>query len=93
MNPEASQNSPAWIAFTQISFVSAVLMVGAGIAFAPLDFPMKAYFAMAAIMLIQACIIMTKTLRDAHESKRLVNRIEDAQTERLLMGLNRNGTA
>lgn len=36
-------------------------------------------------MLMQCCVTLTKTLRDMHESSRLVNRIEDAEAERLLM--------
>jgi len=32
---------------------------------------------------------MTKTLRDVHEGGKLVNRIEDARAERLLMGIER----
>jgi hypothetical protein len=93
MNPEASQHTPAWVAFTQIAFVAAVLMVGIGILFAPVDIWVKGYLCMASVMLVQASITMTKTLRDVHESKRLVNRIEDAKAERLLMGLNRNEAA
>jgi hypothetical protein len=30
-------------------------------------------------------VTLTKTVRDVHESKRLMNRIEDAKAERLLM--------
>jgi hypothetical protein len=89
MNSETLQHNPAWVAFTQIAFAGAVLMVGAGILFAPIDIWIKAYFGMASLMLVQACITMTKTLRDVYESKRLLNRIEDAKAERLLMGLNR----
>ena len=40
---------------------------------------------MGTVMLIQSCVTMTKTVRDVHESRRMVNRIEDARTERLLM--------
>ena len=40
---------------------------------------------MGIVMLIQTCITLTKTVRDNHESSRLVNRIEDAKAERLLM--------
>ncbi len=40
---------------------------------------------MGVVALIQSCITLTKTRRDVHESSRLVNRIEDARTERLLM--------
>ncbi|HKA70196.1 MAG TPA: YiaA/YiaB family inner membrane protein, partial [Xanthobacteraceae bacterium] len=61
----------------------------AGIIFLPVDMWVKAYFAMGVVLLIQTCITVTKTVRDVHESKRLVNRIEDAKTERLLMGIER----
>jgi len=49
----------------------------------------KAYFAMGAALLIQSCITATKTLRDVHEGGKLVNRLEDAKAERLLMELER----
>ena len=64
-------------------------MVGIGILFAPVDMWIKAYFAMGAALLIQSCITLTKTLRDMHEGAKLVNRIEDAKAERLLMGIER----
>ena len=89
MNAPTS-HTQAWVAFTQASFAASVSMLAIGIAFAPLDIWIKAYFAMAAATLVQSCITLTKTLRDVHESKRLVNRIEDARTERLLMGMERN---
>jgi hypothetical protein len=62
-------------------------MVGAGVALMPLDMWIKGYFAMGVAMIIQSCITMTKTIRDVHESSKLVNRIEDAKAERLLMGI------
>lgn len=40
---------------------------------------------MGVLMLVQTSITMTKTVRDMHEAAKLVNRIEDARTERLLM--------
>ena len=64
-------------------------MVGLGILFAPMDIWIKAYFGMGAALLVQSCITMTKTLRDVHEGSKLVNRIEDARAERLLMGIER----
>jgi hypothetical protein len=92
MNPQTaqiSQHSGSWIAFTYASFFASVAMVAAGILFAPIDIWIKAYFAMGAALLIQSAITMTKTLRDVHESGKLVNRIEDARAERLLMGIER----
>ena len=90
---QTSQHSAAWVTFTYASFFASVAMVGFGILFAPIELWVKAYFAMGAALLIQSCITMTKTLRDVHESKRLMNRIEDARTERLLMGIERSEAA
>jgi len=89
MNPQAVQHSGAWVTFTYASFIGAVAMVAAGIVFLPVDTWVKAYFAMGIVLLVQTCITVTKTIRDVHESKRLVNRIEDAKTERLLMEIER----
>jgi hypothetical protein len=89
MNPQAHQHSAPWIAFTYASFFGSLAMIALGIMFAPVEIWMKGYFAMGALMLVQSCITMTKTLRDVHEGTRLVNRIEDAKTERLLMEIDR----
>ena len=92
MNPQAQTNlhSGAWITFTYASFFASVAMVGVGILFAPIDIWIKAYFAMGAALLVQSAIVTTKTLRDVHEGGKLVNRIEDARAERLLMGIEKN---
>ena len=88
-NQQASLHSGSWIAFTYASFFGAAALVGAGVVFAPVDIWIKAYLAMVTILLVQSCITLSKTLRDAHESTRFVNRIEDAKTERLLMEIER----
>jgi len=66
-------------------------VLGVGIALLPLDLSAKGYLIMGVVALIQSCITVTKTMRDMHESSRLVNRIEDARTERLLMEAGKNG--
>ena len=78
-------HSQSWIVFTYVSFVAALAMVVVGIILMPLDLAMKGYLAMGVAMLIQSCITLTKTLRDNDEAGKLVNRLEDARTERLLM--------
>jgi hypothetical protein len=88
-NPNAELHSGAWIAFTYASFFASMAMIAAGILFAPVDIWIKAYLGMGAALLVQSCITLTKTLRDVHESTRLVNRIEDARAERLLMEIER----
>jgi len=89
MNPQSVQHSAAWVTFTYASFVGSVVMVIGGILFLPVEIWVKGYFAMGVLLLVQACITVTKTVRDQHETKRLVNRIEDAKTERLLMEIER----
>ena len=93
MNPQAVQHTTTWVTFTYASFIGSVLMVGAGIALMSIDFWIKGYLAMGIVMLIQSCITLTKTIRDVHESGKLVNRIEDAKAERLLMEVERNQRA
>ncbi len=89
-NPQTELHSGAWIAFTYASFFAAIGMVAAGVFFAPVDVWIKAYLAMGAALLVQSSITLIKTLRDVHESGRLVNRIEDAKAERLLMEIGKN---
>ena len=76
--------SGAWVNFSYISFATSVLMVGGGIFALPLDWWTRAYFAMGMGMLIQSCLTLAKTVRDLHESSRIINRIEEARTEKLL---------
>ena len=36
--------------------------------------------------------MITRTLRDTEESRRMINKIEDAKTEKLLMDIQKHGT-
>jgi hypothetical protein len=85
MNQPILHHSQSWIVFTYVSFAAALAMVVGGIILMPLDLAMKGYLTMGIVMLVQSCITLTKTLRDNDEAGKLVNRIEDAKTERLLM--------
>jgi hypothetical protein len=85
MDKTAEAHSAAWVTFTYTAFVGCIAMLGIGIFLLPLELSAKGYLTMGVVALIQSCITLTKTMRDAHESSRLVNRIEDARTERLLM--------
>jgi hypothetical protein len=85
MNQPILHHSQSWIVFTYVSFVAALAMVVGGIIMMPLDWAMKGYLTMGIVMLVQSCITLTKTIRDNDETGKLVNRIEDAKTERLLM--------
>ncbi len=82
---QTSAHAPAWVFFTYASFAGSLAMLAVGIILLPIDLWMRAFLAMGILMLVQSCITMSKTQRDMHEGARLVNRIEDARTEKLLM--------
>lgn len=84
MNPTPI-HAPAWVFFTYLSFGFALAMTVGGIFLMPIDLWMRAFLFMGVMMVVQSCITMTKTQRDLHEGGRLMNRIEDARTEKLLM--------
>jgi hypothetical protein len=91
MNPNTQPHTSAWVSFTYASFAGSLAMVAAGIFFLPLDWWAKGYLAMGTLMLVQSSTILSKTLRDQHEAAKLLNRIEDARTERLLMDVGKPG--
>lgn len=83
------KDSDAWKLFTMVSFGVASAMMAGGIYFLEASFAAKGFYAMSAIMLVHTSITITKTLRDSEEAKRLINRVEEAKAERLLMEINR----
>ncbi|MCL8485795.1 MULTISPECIES: YiaA/YiaB family inner membrane protein [Bradyrhizobium] len=85
MNQNAQPHSGAFVTFSYVSFAASAFLVALGVFFMPIDLWMKGYLTMGIVMLVQTCVTLTKTLRDRHESSKLVNRIEDARAERLLM--------
>jgi hypothetical protein len=85
MNQNIQHHSNAWVTFTYASFGASAFLVAIGVYFLPVYLWIKGYLAMGIAMLIQSCVTLTKTVRDVHESSRLMNRIEDAKAERLLM--------
>ncbi|WP_298860677.1 YiaA/YiaB family inner membrane protein [uncultured Sulfitobacter sp.] len=83
-NAYINKPSQAWNMFTYIQFIIAASMMAGGIFFLEASFSAKGFYAMAALMLVSSTAGITKTVRDVEESERLHNKIEDAQTERLL---------
>ena len=85
MNDHGIQrDSASWLFFVKISFVLAVLSLGLGIYFMPTELWVKGYMAMGSLFTIGTSITLSKTLRDEHESMKLINKISEAKTERIL---------
>ena len=87
MNESFQKHSSAWVSFSYLSFGAAALMLAVGLYMMPLDLWGKGYLTMGILMLVQTTVNVTKTLRDNQEADKLVRKIEDAKTEKLLLGL------
>lgn len=81
---DIQSNSSGWQMFVKISFAASILAMAAGIIFLPADTVIKAYFAICSLFLVNASITLSKTLRDDHEAQRLINRVNEAKTNRIL---------
>ena len=90
MNHSTQVHSQAWTSFTIAAFAIAAGMMAGGIYFLEASCAAKGFYAMSAIMLVHTAITVTKTLRDQEEAGRLVNKLEDAKTEKLLMDTSSN---
>ena len=55
-----------------------------GIYFLPVDPWIRGYMGMGLFFAVGSSFTLAKTMRDQHESRRLINRLSDAKTEKLL---------
>ena len=78
------RDSASWIFFVKFSFILSVLALALGIYFMPAELWVKGYMAMGSLFTIGTSITLSKTLRDDHEAKKLINKISEAKTERIL---------
>lgn len=79
-----SKQTPAWLAQCWISFGLSSVMTLAGIWQMSMDVWAKGYLLMGMIFTIGSCFNLAKSLRDEHEARRILNRISEAKTEKIL---------
>lgn len=77
-------HSAGWITQTYISFAVALSSLAIGIAYLPGDPWKRAFLAVSALYAVTSSISLAKTVRDQHESSRVVARVDEARFERLL---------
>jgi hypothetical protein len=81
--------SSAWTLFIYVSFGIAAVMMAGGIYFLEASFAAKGFYAMSALMLVHTTVALSKSLRDDQEQNKMIKKIEDARTEKLIMEMNR----
>ncbi|MCK0154521.1 hypothetical protein MWU49_12455 [Alcanivorax sp. S6407] len=78
------RHSSGWLFYVKAAFAISLGLMVLGIVWLPTDLWIKGYLVMGIMFVVGSTITLAKTLRDDHEARRLINRISDAKTERLL---------
>ncbi len=83
--PDQQQlHSAAWIAQVWLAFGGSVIAGAAGIFFLPVGPWERGFMALSFVMLATSSIALSKTVRDIHESNRLVKKVDEAKVTKLL---------
>ncbi|MBX9724036.1 MAG: hypothetical protein K2X81_21700 [Candidatus Obscuribacterales bacterium] len=82
--PLISENSPGWMAFVWISFGLSIGSTSVGIYNLPVEHWVQGFMAMGLLFSVGSCFTLSKTVRDNHEAKKLINRVTEVKTERML---------
>lgn len=77
-------DSPAWLVFVRLIFALAFVATLGGIIYMPGEFWIKGYLAMGLLFTVGSAFTMAKTIRDQHEAHKLIRKIDDARTEKIL---------
>ncbi len=78
-------HTTAWIVQTWLSFIISTSATMMGILYLPaMDNWVKGYMGMGLLFSVGSTISLSKTTRDIEESKRIINRIDEAKLEKLL---------
>ena len=82
-NPKQA-DSGAWRLQVVIAFILALGMTTLGIFMLPVDLWTQGFLTMGLYFTVSSAFGLAKCLRDAHESERLVSKISEAKTEKML---------
>lgn len=81
---DIQSTSDGWLFFVKASFGIAILAIAAGIVFVPASLVIKGYFALSSLFLVSSTITLSKSIRDQHEANRLINKVSEARTTKIL---------
>ena len=84
-------NSAGWLFFVKASFALALAAVALGVYFLPAEPWVRGYLGIAILFAVGSTFTLAKTIRDEHEAQRLINRVSEAKTERMLKDFDRDG--
>ena len=81
---DTQSNSTGWLLFVKLSFVISLAAMLAAIVFMPGDLMLKGYMGLNSLFIVSSTIMVSKTLRDEHESSKIINKISEAKTNKII---------
>lgn len=82
--PAKPTNTTAFFVQAAISFGVAVIAMGVGITYLPVDQWVRGFLAVAALYLVTSTFTLAKCVRDAQEGATIVSRVDQARLDKLL---------
>jgi hypothetical protein len=83
-NYDITTSSMGWLFFVKASFFVSIAAMIAAIIFMPADLMLKGYFGLNSLFLVSSTIMLSKTMRDEHENSRMINKISEAKTNKII---------
>lgn len=83
-NPNLQTHSSAWIFQAWASFTISVAAMTIGILYTPVDNWVKGYLGMGLLFSVGSTFSLSKTVRDLHESNKLLSRVDEVKLEKIL---------
>ncbi len=82
--PGMSQDSAVWVTFTQVAFLVAMIGMVIGITYLPVENWIRGYLGMGLFFVVSSTVVLSKTMRDQHEARKLHYKINEVKNERIL---------
>jgi len=78
-------DSPGWVFFVKVSFACAIGgMVFGIVMMEQVEIWLRGYLVLGTLFLVGSTFTLSKTLRDEFEASKLINKLAQARTEKLL---------
>lgn len=91
-NNEAMRlDSPGWLFFVKVSFACALGGMVFGVVVMPVEIWMRGYMVLGTLFLVGSTFTLSKTMRDEFEASKLINKLANARTEKLLKEYEQEG--
>lgn len=84
-------DSPSWVFFVKVSFACALGGMIFGVTVMPVEIWMRGYMILGTLFLVGSTFTLSKTLRDEFEASKLINKLAQARTEKLLKEYGQEG--